>query len=297
MKNKEKLLILFLIISFYGYSQKASCISDYGKKLKIKKYLKLPKEVNETSGLIIFNGNFLTHNDSGGEAKLYQIDPNTGQINGIIEVTNAKNRDWEDITQDEDYIFIGDFGNNSGKRKDLKIYKIAKKDIKEAYCKVKAEIIQFSYTEQTNFERKPYKHNFDCEAITSYGDSLLIFTKNWKNKKTRIYRLSKEAGTYEISTLQSCNVEGLVTGASYNSSLNTLVLIGYNNYRPFIVINKSFHGQLDKKSKRIKIKKKHYSQTEGIFLDDEGNLFISSEKTKAFPQRIYKLTLDKINNN
>ena len=42
-------------------------------------------------------------------------------------MSNIKNTDWEEISQDKDFIYIGDIGNNSGNRDDLKIYRAGKK--------------------------------------------------------------------------------------------------------------------------------------------------------------------------
>ena len=81
----------------------------------------LPGSLNESSGAIFFNNRLITHNDSGGEAKLYELDTISGIIEREVTILNATNVDWEDITQDETSIYIGDFGNNNGNRTDLKI--------------------------------------------------------------------------------------------------------------------------------------------------------------------------------
>ena len=291
-----KLLLIFLTLSFTTVSaQDKKCVKEVKEKVKIKKYHKISRKVDETSGLIIFQDNFLTHNDSGGEPTLYKIDKNTGKVIGRIIITNAKNRDWEDITQDENYIYVGDFGNNGGYRKDLCIYKIDKEEVKAQDDSVFAEKITFHYAEQDNFKRRSLKHNFDCEAMTVYGDEILLFSKNWKNQKTRLYKIPKEAGDYELKAFQRCDVNGLITGASYNKKWNTLCLIGYRDYRPFMVIDYNFTGRLEN-SKRIGIKKRRFSQTEGIFLDDDGIIYISSEKTKRFHQNIYRISLEDTKN-
>ena len=59
MKKLNLLLLAFIIIS----------CSD---ELTLEKQF-LPLKINETSGLEYFNENFITHNDSGGEAKLYEF--------------------------------------------------------------------------------------------------------------------------------------------------------------------------------------------------------------------------------
>ena len=43
-----------------------------------------------------------------------------------IKIDNAKNDDWEELAEDDEFIYIGDFGNNNGKRKNLCIYIIRK---------------------------------------------------------------------------------------------------------------------------------------------------------------------------
>ena len=86
----------------------------------------LPENVLESSGLIYYNNRLITHNDSGNSPQLYELDSLGSQIFRTITINNATNIDWEDITQDDTYIYVGDFGNNSGNRQDLRIYRIKK---------------------------------------------------------------------------------------------------------------------------------------------------------------------------
>ncbi len=78
-------------------------------------------QLDENSGLILLNDNFLTLNDSGGDPKIYVIDTVSGCINRTVVVANVVNHDWEALTMDTDYIYIGDFGNNSGTRTNLQM--------------------------------------------------------------------------------------------------------------------------------------------------------------------------------
>ena len=89
------------------------------------KYL-LPDEVDENSGLAYLNGKLWTINDSGGLPVLYALDTTNGQIVQRIAIANAVNIDWESLADDDQYIYIGDFGNNSGNRDDLSIYRVLK---------------------------------------------------------------------------------------------------------------------------------------------------------------------------
>ncbi|MFK5880527.1 MAG: hypothetical protein QM478_13655 [Flavobacteriaceae bacterium] len=201
----------------------------------ISEKFKLPKQVNETSGLLYLNGKIVTFNDSGNTAQLFEIDTITGEISRTIDIENAKNVDWEDITQDDSYIYIADFGNNYGSRKNLKIYRISKVDFSNAN-KVDAEIIELSYDNQTKFNSRK-RNNFDAESLIILNDQLVIFTKNRGNQHTAIYTLPKEIGTHTSSYSHSYNIEGLVTGATLNKKTNQIILCGYTDgLSPFLVV-------------------------------------------------------------
>ncbi|MBL4643362.1 MAG: T9SS C-terminal target domain-containing protein, partial [Flavobacteriaceae bacterium] len=139
MKEKIVLICLFLI-----------CSSIEAQIENINSKYDLPNTVSETSGLLFYNGKLITHNDSGDNANLYELDTISGNITRTIHITNATNVDWEDITQDETYIYIGDFGNNNGNRQDLKIYRILKSDFNNG-TSITSEVISFSYEDQVNF--------------------------------------------------------------------------------------------------------------------------------------------------
>ena len=110
--------------------------------------------MEETSGLLYYNNKIITHNDSGNDANLYEIDPENGEITRVVTVANATNIDWEDLGQDDTYIYIADIGNNNGNREDLKIYKILKSDFISS-TNVTSQEITFSYEDQTDFSSQP----------------------------------------------------------------------------------------------------------------------------------------------
>lgn len=196
----------------------------------------LPEEVSETSGLLFFNNKIITHNDSGGGAKLYEIDPTSGLITRTITINNATNVDWEDIAADDTHIFIGDIGNNNGTRNDLKIYKILKTDYLNNN-NVSAEIITYSYQDQSDFTSLPNNNNFDAEAMSIYNGNIIIFTKNWADLKVNAYVLPNTSGHQTAVKTSTYNVNGLITGSSYNEEDDSFMLSGYNNIdgTPFLL--------------------------------------------------------------
>ncbi|MFU8844128.1 MAG: hypothetical protein ACNA7V_10015 [Bacteroidales bacterium] len=257
----------------------------------------IPKEVEETSGLIHYMDDIWTHNDSGGLPEIYRISPKTGKITQRVTIANGKNIDWEDISQDESYIYIGDFGNNRGNRRDLKIYKIKKAEITDAKkVTVNADVIGFSYFDQTSFDADNRDHNFDCESLISYGDSLIIFTRNRNDGRTRMYKLPKTPGKYEISPIADFNTDGLVTGADYSDHTGNLVLIGYKERVPFIWLFKGFTGNSLESPAiyRFNFPRMKGYQTEGIAWLDTQRVAISSESRKEIEQAAFVVDLKKI---
>lgn len=187
----------------------------------------LTPDLNETSGLVNLNSEIWTHTDNGGESELYRINTSDGNIIRTIEVHDANNVDWEDIACDDDFVYIGDFGNNDGSRTNLKVYKVSRSDMASSND-VDAEKIQYVYSDQTSFEPNYHNTNFDCEALISFQDKLYLFSKNWVDSQTKVYELSKEPGEHIAEYLATFDVSCLITGAEMISSLNTLLLTGYN---------------------------------------------------------------------
>lgn len=260
-------------------------------------YSPLHKKLKETSGVIYFRKHIWTFNDSGGKPEIYKIDRETGKVIQTVIIENAENRDWEDITQDKKYIYIGDFGNNLGNRQDLKIYKIMKKPIAlKKKTKVTSEIIEFSYNDQQSFDVKNRNHNFDCESMISFDDSLIIFTKNWEDGKTRMYKLPKAPGQYKLDYVSSYNVNGLATGADYNKDNNILVIIGYKDRQPFVFNFENFDGNTMDRGNiyRIEFPRIKNSQTEGISWFDKETIIFTSEKTTKFDQVAYKINIKEV---
>jgi len=259
---------------------------------------KLNDLITETSGLVKINNHIITFNDSGGEPELYEIDSTTGNILRTVVISNATNVDWEDICTDSTYIYIADIGNNSGDRTDLKIYKLPIEEYLNNDT-VTAEEINFSYADQNDFTSSPYNTNYDAEAIISMNDSLYIFTKNWLNKWTNIYPLSKIPGTYQISKTDSINVQCLVSGGTYNKLSQKIVLTAYTYTTPYIIEisefeNKKFsEGTINKFS--IQIPDTFSMQIESITPDGQNSYYITSEGNDNAYAGLFKLYIQEGN--
>ncbi|WBU89306.1 hypothetical protein [Cellulophaga omnivescoria] len=251
----------------------------------------LPDAVSESSGLLYYDDTLITHNDSGNAPILYQLNNKTLKIEKEIEVVNAKNIDWEDLAQDLNYIYVGDFGNYWGDREDLVVYKISKEAIKTSK-KVSAEKIFYSYPDKKDNKRKG-SNDFDAEAMFYKNNELYILTKQWRGKKTAAYKIPVKPGKYIATKVGEYNTKGLVTGATYNTKSNKVVLVGYNMFMmPFVVeVNNSTNTNLFAGvTKRTQLDI-GFVQMEGIATLPNGGYYMSSESfTKlGASASIYKL--------
>ncbi|PQL91754.1 hypothetical protein [Apibacter adventoris] len=190
----------------------------------------LSKKIHETSGVEFYNDFLYTLNDSGNQPEIYKLSSQNGEILQTIKIKDATNVDWEETARKGDTLFIGDFGNNLGNRKDLTIYSIIIPQ--ETLSKnIEVNILHtyyFNFEDQINFNNKEYLvTNFDCEAFVYYDKKLHIFTKRWGDYQTTHYELNLNTTkkTLTAKKIETFNTECVITGADiYNKEL---YLIGY----------------------------------------------------------------------
>jgi hypothetical protein len=254
----------------------------------LQKIFDLPSEIPESSGLILYDSLLWTFNDSDNGVYLFGVDLDNGSKQKIITLQNAENADWEDISQDESSIFIGDIGN-SVDRDSMTIYILKKSDIDNNYeqdCSVNK--LRFIFEDQANYSPGSYSTAYDCEALIAIDDSLYVFTKDWVNSHSVIYSIPKTPGSYAAKRIAEFNSHGLVTGAGYNRDKNQIAICGYNNYIPFILLIDISNGFSidDRAITRFDFIEQAGVQIEGIdYLEDK--IYVTSENS-AHPQAFYE---------
>lgn len=257
----------------------------------------LPEEVNETSGLFFYNGRLWTHNDSGGKPILYGLDTTTFEVVQRITLVNAKNKDWEDVCTDGEHVYVGDFGNNKGKRKNLRIYVFPLKDLpQEGDAALTVDSIRFSFADQTEFKHEKHNHDYDCEAMFATDEYLYLFSKGWATGTTRLYRLSKTPGTQVAEVVNGFDSQGLITGADYDRETGTLALVGYVNkiWLPFLYLIYDFDDAGVKLSnRRFELQNYLGTQTEGICFYKKGHCFLSAETSQSYTSRMFTIDFNK----
>ncbi|MDR6760487.1 hypothetical protein J2Y38_000666 [Flavobacterium sp. 2755] len=277
-----------------------SCIYE-SLKLRPEYSIRLSDSIKETSGLIAFDDLLWTHNDDHDKT-IYGLD-SLGTIKKKIILDQVVNHDWEEISQDSSYLYIGDFGNNySGNRTDLNILKIEKKSFLEGNPII--EKISFQYADQADISaQKPNSTDFDCEAFVISKDSIYLFTKQWKSSKTSIYVLPNQPGNHIAQFKNTLDTKGLVTGATYFEEKKIVVLCGYSKTgKTFLYLLYDFKNNdfLSGNKRKIDLKLP-FHQIEGIATKDGLHYFITNESLVRKPilnnpQQIHYLDLSSVLN-
>jgi len=250
----------------------------------------LPKIINETSGLEFYNNNFITHNDSGGEPSLYVFN----EMGEVIETIGLnknpdfeiENNDWEDITNDNEYLFVADTGNNFGNRDNLNIIRVSK-----GTDFMVDGIIEISYSDQESFFPRP-KHKYDAEAIIVIEDKIALFSKDRENLNTDLYLVDKNQNGSQILTSEvSYNVNTLITGGDYDEDRNLLALVSYNsNGNQYLLLFENFKlNNLENNTfKKFKIPLEQ-AQIEAVKIIDEKTFWVTSEDEGIGSPFMYKI--------
>jgi hypothetical protein len=306
--------ILFLLFITTSYAQISGCTdplsNNYNAKatandgscqynstrIKPTSSIKLSEALKETSGLVYHDSLLWTVNDDK-DTTLYGIDK-TGQIQKEVKLHTVINSDWEEISQDSSYFYIGDFGNNYyGNREDLHILRVEKESL--FLDSPKIDTISFSFSNQLEYAKaQPNTTNFDCEAFIVTRDSIYLFSKQWEKEETSVYVLPKTPGNYIAELKTTYNVKGLITGATYLEDKKILVLSGYSHYlSPFVYLlydykdNDFFSGNKRKLNLEL-----GFHQIEGIATQDGLHYYLTNEQfiKKPFlniPQKINEIDL------
>lgn len=263
------------------------------QSLNLKKYkiAVLSDSLRESSGLTNIDGRIFSFNDSGNTSEIFEIKPGSSYIEKTFK-TGLKNIDWEAITNDDENFYIGEFGNNLGTRKDLKVYQVPFRNDSLIVDSIK--MIPFFYPEQTDFTPKNISNNFDAEAMIFLDGNIHIFTKEWVTNTVSHYMIDKNLTENQpAQKLESYETGFVVTDASVFG--NQLYVVGYTkNASVFLMIfEKDETGNLffSKPAKKYALGRAYnVGQIEGIAATEKG-IYISGErfniKIKNVPQSLY----------
>jgi hypothetical protein len=242
----------------------------------VKQVGRINKEkVVESSGLETAGdeGDLWTHGDGGNTAKLYKVTPQGDRLQEL-NLAPLVNIDWEDLAQDEDgQLYIGDFGNNQNKRRNLAIYRLGGPELKQI------DTIQFEYPDQRQFPPKKVGRNFDCEAFFYHQDSLHLFTKNrGEGNWVKYYVLPAAPGQYKARLADSIQINTWITAADISPDGRTVALLGYGH--AYLIERLAGRRLFDGNKSCLPLPQT--GQAEALVFVNDQDFVMSNEKGKIF---------------
>ncbi len=176
--------------------------------------------INEASGLAASRQEELlwVHNDSGDKARIYAVDRKTAELLATYRLEGVSARDFEDIalgpgpTPGQDYLYIGDIGDNSKKRKGIVVYRVAEPRVGEGASGEQVlagvEALQLRYPDGAQ--------NAETLLVEPTSSDLYVLTKDIKHTVTTIYVAEAPLSTTATTTLKTLGElrfrEGVLSG-------------------------------------------------------------------------------------
>lgn len=273
-------------IALFSCNGKSQEITTNTVKLNLK----------EASGVEVSNASELIWvlEDSGNKNNIYGL-TSDGKIKQTVKVENATNVDWEDLTSDKSgNLYIGDFGNNDNARKDLCIYKIDSKDLKEEKATSSSKI-SFYYPEQTEFPPKKTGLFYDAESFFEHNGNFYIFTKNRSkgfDGTVMLYKIPNQPGNHKAQLMgkfQACNIykQCAITSADISPDGKTIAIL--SSSRVYLLSNFSSDDFLNGKTEEFQLP--DITQKEGICFKDNQTLLIVDEKDKKTGGNLYEIKI------
>jgi hypothetical protein len=155
-------------------------------------------EIRESSGLAASRcqpGVFWTHNDSGDGPFIFAFGQ-AGEALGTWRVTGADNKDWEDIDAVKDasgtcYLYIGEIGNNEGKREHTIVYRIKEPAAgQKTSASTRKDPLATEPAEAIKFEYPDMRHDAETLLVHPASGDIYVLSK----------RVSGASAVYKLKT-------------------------------------------------------------------------------------------------
>ncbi|MFP6807511.1 MAG: hypothetical protein VB957_10065 [Pseudomonadales bacterium] len=307
--TKYKELFISLLFALSVVLPLSVSAQDGGPTIIKKEFNVTFNPVKEMSGIVKskrFEDVFWVHNDSGDEPRLFAIDgkgkviyPSYLSVHGEIyeegkkewqghKILVSSNYDWEDITVDEDMIYISDMGNNGNARRDLGVYVLFEPNPRAVPATRMLKYLPIRYPEQKKFPAE--KWHYDSEALFNYRGKLYFITKHRVTGK--ISEFEKGAVLYRLDTQYTDKVNVLtrvdthsevavVTGADLSPDGSKLAVLCY---RQLWVFDKPRRGDnfFASSARMISLDFKETAQVEAVAWADDETIFIANEGREVF---------------
>ncbi len=254
--------------------------------------------ITESSGIVASRANpdvFWTHNDSGDGAFLYAFDK-AGKKLGVWKIENAKNEDWEDIAAytdnqtGENYLLVGDIGNNSLSRSEAVIYKIIEPKISAADANSSRKNPRLIAGAQKIIVSYPdARHDAETLLVNPKTGDLYILSKNFTGgsdiyKLRAPYEFDKKLSLEHLGQISVPSLtKGLLTGGDISADGSRLILSDYFAGYEYVLPSGAKNFDEIWKTPADKIDLGERAQGEGVCYSLDGKAIYSTSEKNPSP--------------
>jgi hypothetical protein len=209
--------------------------------------------IKESSGLAASRstpGLYWTHNDSGDGPFIYAFDAR-GRRRGVWRVREASARDWEDMAagpgpeRNRHYLYIGDIGDNSGRRSEIVVYRVAEPKITPADAtssKTKPKLTDAAESIRLRYPDGP--HDAEALLVHPVTGAIYIVIKTMFGTPA-IYGASVSPASGEVRTLSRLGeikvpgwFGGMITGGAISPDARHVALCDYQQAYELVLPNR-----------------------------------------------------------
>jgi hypothetical protein len=286
---KLRQFVLCLAAAFFYAAANAQDVSHEVGRIKTK-------ELVETSGLAASRHNpevLWLHND-GSSGRVFAVSP-TGKLVALV-TCRAKFDDFEDIAigpgpkRDVDYLYLGDIGDNSSRRSEIRVVRFAEPDLSgergQELTIDDAETFRLTYPDSS--------HNAEALLVDPVRNELCIVTK--EKKRARLYCVAigqlKQESVAKLALTATLNVEYISAGTISADGRQILLRWEKEGWLWNREKSESVADALSKKPKRVPVLGKDQAHNgESIDFSPSGDEYYTVSEGKK--QAIYVFDLPK----
>ena len=306
-------LVILCVFGLSNFSFAQEQAINTSSNINVEPYAQVIHEpLDEISGIVKSRGRdnlYWVHNDSGDDARIFAInsdgetvmptyskftryggEPEEGKEPWQgFKILYAENRDWEDMTVDDNYIYISDLGNNNNDRHDLMIYAIGEIDPTASTQAAVIKGFPVRYPDQTRFPPSGSRP-FDSESLFAADGNLYVITKHRKTGRgsnyeagAKLYRLDTEYTDQDnVLTLIDNHSEMIAaTAAEVSPDGQRLAVLSYTAIWLF---DKPEQGDqwLSSTFTKFNLNESQARQVEAIVWEDNDTLLFLNEQRDMF---------------
>lgn len=219
----------------------------------------------ESSGLVVTDDLVVTMNDSGDSARVFTVDPSTGQTLGTISY-DGRAQDVEALAPGDDgTVWVADIGDNLGKRHDISVAEVP---VGPADAAVQAASYPLAFKDGPR----------DVEALLRHPGTGRLYVVSKGVLGGQFFAAPERLSTQQTNRLTPVgDAPGLVTDGAFFPDGEHLIVRNYGRAMVYTFPDLDLVGAFDLPEQQ---------QGEGLAVAPDGRVYLSSEGVHAQVLRV-----------